>query len=69
MKRSEALALIKQRGYHDDAQGAAIIRAQKRIGTAAARKAFIDGGKAKKRGEQCDCPACITERGGPGKEK
>jgi hypothetical protein len=69
MKRSEALALIKQKGYHDDMQAAALIQAQRGIGTAAARKAFMDGRKAKERGEQCNCSVCIKERGGPAKEK
>jgi hypothetical protein len=69
MKRSEALTLIKQKGYHNDMQAAALIQAQRGIGTAVARKAFMDGRKAKERGEPCDCSACIAGRGGPAKEK
>jgi hypothetical protein len=69
MKRSEALSVIKQKGYHNDIHGAALIRVKKGIGSDAARKAFLDGKKAKDNGEQCDCPECITERGGPAKER
>jgi hypothetical protein len=58
MKRSEALAEIKQRGWHKDLDGAERVQIKKGIGYAAARKAYQDGIKARERGEPCDCPAC-----------
>ncbi|GHV89901.1 hypothetical protein AGMMS50268_04040 [Spirochaetia bacterium] len=58
MKRTEALTLIKWAGWHNDSQKAALIAAQKGIGKAAYRKAFLDGQKAKKRDEPCECLKC-----------
>ena len=58
MKRTEALAEIKQRGWHGDLEGAARIQAKKGIAGIAARKAYQDGIRAKQRGEPCDCPEC-----------
>ncbi len=63
MKRSEALAEIKQCGYHGKVDEAALIQAKKNIGTAAARKAFFDGKKAKDRGEECHCEECTKKEG------
>jgi hypothetical protein len=63
MKRSETLEQIKQRGFHNDTAGAALIQAKKGIGSAAARKAFMDGKKAKERGELCGCPDCVAAQG------
>lgn len=62
MKRSEALAEIKQCGYHGKMDEAVLIQARKNIGAAAARKAYLDGKKAKDRGEACDCPICVKAR-------
>jgi hypothetical protein len=62
MKRSEALAEIRQAGWHNDTEKAAIIQAKKNIGAAAGRKAFIDGQNMKKRNEPCDCPQCSKEK-------
>ena len=64
MKRSEALAEIRQCGFHKDVEGAAIVQTKKRIGSAAARKAYMDGVKANERGESCDCPKCVDARRG-----
>jgi hypothetical protein len=58
MKRSEALTEIKWAGWHNDAERAAVITAQKGIGVTASRKAYIDGQKMKKRGEPCGCASC-----------
>ncbi|MDR1837558.1 MAG: hypothetical protein LBQ89_07870 [Treponema sp.] len=58
MKRSEALADIKHCGYINDTGKAAVITAQKGIGKAASRKAFLDGRKLADRGDPCDCPKC-----------
>jgi hypothetical protein len=58
LKRSEAPAAIKWAGWHDDTQKAALIAAQKGIGKSAYRKSFIDGQKAKQRGEPCGCSIC-----------
>ena len=62
MKRSEALAEIRQAGWHNDTTAAAIIQAKKHIGSATARKAFTNGQKMKERGEPCDCPKCAKEK-------
>lgn len=58
MKRSEALAEIKQCGWHKDLDGAERIQIKKGIGYAAAGKAFHNGKKSKERGEPCDCQKC-----------
>jgi hypothetical protein len=58
MKRSEALAEIRHCGYYGDSDKAAIIQAEKNIGVAAWRKAFMDGKKMRERGEPCNCPVC-----------
>jgi hypothetical protein len=58
MERREALAEIKQAGWHDDTDKADIVQAQKHIDPATSRKEFLDGKKMKKRGEPCDCPKC-----------
>jgi hypothetical protein len=58
LKRSEALAEIKQCGFHRDTAQAALVTAQKGIGKAASRKAFLDGVKSAERGERCNCPKC-----------
>ena len=64
MKRKTALAEIRQCGFHKDVEGAAIIKAKKGIGSAAARKAYTDGVKAKEWGELCDCAKCTASREG-----
>ena len=58
MKRSMVLEEIKQAGWHGDSEKAGLIVAQNGIGSAAARKAYTDGQKAKKRGEPCGCDVC-----------
>jgi hypothetical protein len=63
MKRSEALAEIRQAGYHGDLSKAAAIMSKKRIGMADGRRAYITGQKMKERGESCDCPACKEDKG------
>jgi hypothetical protein len=66
MKRSEALLEIKQCGYHNDLEGASCVRLKKNIGSAAARKAFMDGRWDKEHGRPCDCPKCVAAREGEG---
>jgi len=58
MKRGVALSEIRHCGYHGDTKKMALIAAQKGIGKAASRKAYLDGQKAKDRGDSCDCPKC-----------
>ena len=55
---------IRQCGYHGKMEEAALIQVKRNIGSAATRKAFMDGKKAKASGEICDCPDCIKARGG-----
>jgi hypothetical protein len=62
MKRTEALAEIKWCGYHGDTVKAGEIAAKKGIGTAALRKAFQDGKKAKRWNEPCGCAQCAKKR-------
>ena len=61
MKRTEALAEIKWAGYHGDTGRASEIALQKGIGTAAATKAYREGGKIKARGESCGCSECVKK--------
>jgi len=61
MKRSEALAEIKWAGWHGDSAKAALIAAQKGIGSAAYRREYQNGLKMKSRGEPCGCTACTAE--------
>jgi len=62
LKRSEALAEIKRCGWHNDLDGSLQIQLKKGIGNAAVRKAYLDGVKAKQRGESCDCSKCKKEK-------
>jgi hypothetical protein len=61
MKRSEVLTEIKWAGWHGNLDKAAALIRQKGIGAAASRKAYIDGQKAKERGEPCGCSACVKK--------
>jgi len=61
MKRTKALAEIKQCGWHDDLQGASRLQIMYGIGSAAARKSYQDGKKSKERGEPCGCAECIKK--------
>jgi len=64
MKRSKALAEIRHCGYYNDTAKAALITAQKGIGKAASRKAFLDGKKTADRGDPCDCQKCAGKKVG-----
>ena len=61
MKRSKALEEIKGAGWHGDSQKASLIVALNGIGSAAARKAYMDGQKSKERGESCGCAECAKK--------
>jgi len=62
MKRSEALAEIRHCGYVNDIKQAAVITAQKGVGKAASRKAFLDGRRLADWGDSCNCPKCAKKR-------
>lgn len=63
MKRTEALSEIRHCGYENDSAQAGLIAAQKGIGTAAVKKAYLNGQNDKKNGWGCQCTACKSERG------
>jgi hypothetical protein len=58
MKRSSVLSELRHCGYYNDTAKAALITAQKGIGKAASKKAFLDGKKAADKGVPCDCQKC-----------
>ena len=63
MKRASVLADIRHCGYNNDTEKAALITAQKGIGKAASRKAFLEGRKTAGRGDPCDCQKCAGKKG------
>jgi hypothetical protein len=62
MKRSEALSEIRHCGYVGDRSKADLIAIKKGIGTAAAKKEYFNGEKAKKNGWDCECTKCKAKR-------
>ena len=63
MKRAEALSKIRHCGFIGDTSKAGLIAMQKGIGTAAAKKEYLNGEKAKKNGWDCECTDCKAKRG------
>jgi hypothetical protein len=63
MKRTKVLAEIKAAGWHGDMEKMTGLVAKNGIGVSASRKAYMDGQKAKERGEPCDCAKCVKEKG------
>jgi hypothetical protein len=63
MKRTEALSKIRHCGYIGDRSKAGLIAAQKNIGTAAMRRAYLNGERDKKNNRPYDCTVCKAKRG------